>query len=67
MENWDCDKKKFVKTSEDLKKFFNEIETVCKKNGYSISHEDSKGSFQIEKYSNDNIEWLKIAKIKLNI
>ena len=38
--------------------FLNEIKEVCKKHGFSISHEDGHGCFEVEKYSDKNIEWL---------
>ena len=66
MKNWDCSKDDYVETSEELKRFFNDIENVCKKHGYSIGHEDEHGAFLIEKYSDDNISWLKDANINLN-
>ena len=66
MENWDCDKSKFVEQSEELEKFFKDIEVTCKKHGYSISHEDGHGAFEIEKYSDGNIEWLKNAHLRIN-
>lgn len=65
MKSWDCKKNKFVETSKNLNNFFNEIESICKKYGYSISHEDGQGAFNIEKYSEDNIDWLKNANLCL--
>lgn len=47
---------------EKMKKFLDEIESVCKKYNLSISHEDCHGSFIIEDYSSENIEWLFSAK-----
>lgn len=66
MKNWDCSKKEYVETSKELKKFFKDIENVGKKHGYSISHEDGHGAFEIEKYDDDNIDWLKNANLRLN-
>lgn len=66
MKNWDCNTNKFVETSKELKRFFKDIENVCKKHGYSISHEDGHGAFEIEGYSDDNINWLKNAHIRIN-
>jgi len=48
-----------------LKRFFKDIENVCKKHGYSISHEDEHGAFVIERYSDYNIDWLKDAFLKI--
>lgn len=44
--------------------FLEEIKTVCKKHGLSISHEGGYGAFEIEKYSEDNMVWLLDAKNK---
>lgn len=41
-----------------IKAFLVEIVSVCKKHGYSISHEDAYGAFIIEGYSDKNMEWL---------
>jgi hypothetical protein len=66
MKNWDCKKMKFVKQSKALEAFFNEIAETCKKHGYSISHEDGHGSFQIEYYHDDYIDWLRGASLRLS-
>ena len=66
MKNWDCNKYEFIEQSKELKNFFKDIESVCKKHGYSISHEDGYGEFEIQKYSNKNISWLKAANIRLS-
>ena len=52
---------------EKIDAFLKEIESVCKKYDFSISHEESQGGFILEKYDEYNIEWLKeasTAKIK---
>ncbi len=41
--------------------FIEEILSVCKKHRVSISHEDSHGSFIIEKYNEDRSDWLRDA------
>ena len=46
-----------------VEKFLKDVVETCKKHGYSISHEDGHGSFEIEEYSNENIDWLKDANI----
>ena len=66
MRNWDCIKYDYVEQSKEIKAFFKEIEETCKKHGYSISHEDAHGSFEIEKYNEVNIDWLKKANLRLN-
>lgn len=45
--------------------FINEICEICKNYGFSISHEDSHGSFIIEKYNDTNINWFKNANVDL--
>lgn len=46
--------------------FLEEIGKVCKKHGFSISHEDSGGGFIIEHYSESTQEWLGYADIGFN-
>jgi hypothetical protein len=41
--------------------FIGEILEVCKKHGFSISHEDCHGGFLICKYSDRDAEWLMTA------
>jgi hypothetical protein len=41
--------------------FLDEVLAVCKKHGYSISHEDRHGAFEIETYNFDLHRWLKVA------
>lgn len=43
---------------ERMKNFLDEIHSVCKRHGLSISHEDGHGSFIIENYDERNIDWL---------
>jgi hypothetical protein len=38
-----------------------EIEAVCRKHGFSISHEDVHGAFEIEPFSEAAMDWLKEA------
>ena len=60
---WDCNTNEFV-TSEKIDKFLEEIASVCKKHGYSISHEDGHGSFHICKYNDGDSDWLLNANIE---
>lgn len=41
--------------------FIEEIISVCKKHGMSISHEDGHGGFEIEEYDDDLSDWLRNA------
>lgn len=43
--------------------FLREIVRVCKEHGFSLSHEDTHGAFVVEKYEEDNIQWLMDAMI----
>jgi hypothetical protein len=45
--------------------FLEKIIEVCKEYKLSISHEDGQGSFIIELYDKDNIEWLSGASINI--
>ena len=63
METWNCKTNKFIETPEKQIKFIEEIETICKKYNLSISHEDGHGAFEIDKFSQDNIDWLKSAHV----
>ena len=38
--------------------FLKEIVDVCKRYGFSISHEDAQGAFKIEMFGYYNIKWL---------
>lgn len=43
--------------NKEVDSFINEIISVCKKHGMSISHEDSHGGFIIVKYKDSYAEW----------
>ena len=45
--------------------FIDTICDVCKDYGFSISHEDSHGSFIIEKYNDTNIDRFRNANVDL--
>jgi hypothetical protein len=64
METWNCITNKFIEIPEKQVKFLEEIEAVCKKYDLSISHEDVQGAFEIEKFDQENIGWLKSAHVK---
>lgn len=65
MINWDTNKEEFIETPSNILLFLNEINEVYKKHNLSISHEDYHGAFQIEKYSEDNYEWLSNANLNI--
>jgi len=65
MKRWDS----FLKIRTENKKvdkFLDDIIKIYKKHKLSLGHEDSQGSFLIEKISEDNIEWIKGASISKN-
>jgi ubiquinone/menaquinone biosynthesis C-methylase UbiE len=49
--------------NEEIDAFLQEIARICKEHGFSLSHEDTHGSFIVEKYDKDNIQWLMQAMI----
>jgi hypothetical protein len=65
MWHFDCNEKRMVEEPNSITDFLNEIESVCKKHGFSISHEDGHGAFEIEPYSDYNINWLRDSNLRL--
>jgi len=63
MKSWNGKTSEFIQTPLKQIRFMEEIEAICKKYDLSISHEDQGGGFEIEKYSDSNMEWLKDATI----
>lgn len=59
MKSWSIIKSEEIETPEEVINFLNEIDNICKKYNFSISHEDGHGAFIIERYDNFNINWLK--------
>jgi hypothetical protein len=51
----------YIESPSEMKAFMCEIQKVCKKYGFSISHEDEHGAFIIQEYKDSNIQWLKQA------
>lgn len=49
----------------EVDKFLWEITEVCQRHGFAISHEDGHGSFIIEKFSEECLEWLFAASVNL--
>lgn len=45
----------------NIKEFMDEIEAVCRKHGFSISHEDSGGGFLLAKFNRALVKWLRCA------
>jgi hypothetical protein len=66
MAKWNIEKGNEME-NEPVDNFLHEIAAVCKKHGFSISHEDSHGAFVIEAYDEANIDWLMGAHIGKSI
>ena len=41
--------------------FIRQYEELCIRTGITISHEDTQGSFILESFNSEDIEWLKVA------
>lgn len=41
--------------------FLEEVIAVCRKHGFSLSHEDGHGGFKVERPSDRNFDWLREA------
>lgn len=67
MENkvWDLTKNEFIEMPKNINEFLIELKKLCKKYNLSISHEDYMGAFIIEKYDEDNINWINDAMINM--
>jgi hypothetical protein len=55
----------FQKSPDYVEAFLDEIESVCRKHGMSISHTDSQGSFLIVPFSPPYVEWLRDATLHI--
>ena len=51
----------YLPSDEKVDAFIEEVIEVCKRHELSISHEDGHGTFEIEKYSESNVKWLRQA------
>lgn len=50
-----------------VKRFYKELIAIYKKYDISISHEDSHGSFIIENYNGNNVDWIMDADIRAKV
>lgn len=57
-DTWDATIGDFIDMPETMKSFLEDIRVICERHGLSIAHEDHQGSFIIEEYSKNNIDWL---------
>ena len=66
MKHWDAKTSKSVDRP-DIDAFIEDVISVCKKHGFSISHEDGHGAFEIEQYTDGFSNWLKNAHVGSSI
>ena len=64
---WNIQTSRFEDTPQNLIAFYDAIDTICKQYDLSISHEDTGGSFVIENYKKENVDWLKMADVDVTI
>ena len=43
----------------EVEAFLNEIEAVCRKHDLSILHEDTQGAFEIRRFDDQAMTWLR--------
>ena len=60
MKRWNTKLKKEIE-NKSIDNFLNEINGICKKYNFSITHEDGYGAFQITRYDERNEKWLSWA------
>ena len=46
-----------------IEAFLDAYEKLCREHGFSLSHEDGHGAFEIEAFSQNDIEWVRGAHI----
>ena len=63
MKRWSRKRSEDVESPSKVEAFLDEIESVCRKHGLSISHEDGQGAFEVDGFSDENIKWLRDAAI----
>ena len=58
MKVWDCKQNKEIYAPYKVERFIEQIIKLCKEYDLSLAHEDRHGSFVIEEYKEENIDWL---------
>lgn len=58
MKRWNVARAAFCDDSPKTAAFLAEIVEVSRKHGLAVSHEDQHGSFLVETFSEDLIDWL---------
>jgi len=64
MTRWDSRTKKDAEFP-GIDIFIEEVLAVCRRHGYSISHEDVHGGFIINGFNEDNADWLRSAAVDI--
>ena len=64
MKRWDCNKHKRVEET-SITAYLNEVIEIGKKHGFSISHEDTGGGFEVVNFSESTNKWLMDASINI--
>jgi len=60
-EGYECPAKGSRKDTPEVDVFIEDVLSVCRKHGFSISHEDGNGAFVIEKFNEADSDWLRAA------
>jgi len=55
---WDVYMGDLVEMPEEMQAFLADIETVCRKHGLSLAHEDEHGGFIVEELKERNLRWV---------
>ena len=63
---YDVQKDDMIDIPTEMRNFFDEIQAVCKKYNFSISHEDTEGGFEIKRYDEKLMRWLRAAAKNYN-
>ena len=59
---WNSGKMKNVERP-DVDKFIEAVILVCREHGLSLGHEDDHGSFEIGKFDEEKVKWLREANV----
>ena len=55
---WKNSKRDYIDMSPKMKAFLNDLISVCQRHQLSISHEDHHGAFEINEYSDYDMQWI---------
>lgn len=58
---YDVITQKHIETPKEMIDFFNDIDEICKKHGFSISYDKKDSTFCIEEYDDENMKRLREA------